>query len=249
MQISGRVAVITGAGSGIGRAMSIALAKRGASIICADVDSAGAAGTVQLAEAEGARAIAHACDVTIPAQVADALTTAQATFGRLDIVCNNAGISTRTPFLEDEAGEWVRMVDINLTAVIEGTRQAVLAMRDSGGVVVNTASMGGLLPMPGAPVYAATKAGVINFTRSLAYLAEECGVRVNAICPTYTDTPLVHGDTPEHVEEMKQLVGGILQPEDVAEGLVEIVEDDSRAGAIMRVTVRGGRDYARDVRP
>jgi NAD(P)-dependent dehydrogenase (short-subunit alcohol dehydrogenase family) len=118
-----------------------------------------------------------------------------------------------------------------------------------GGVVVNTASMGGLLPMPGSPVYAATKAGVINFSRSLAYLAMESRIRVNAICPSFTDTPLVRRAGNERVEEMSKQVGGILQPEDIAAGVVELIEDDSRAGAIMRVTVRGGRDYAREIRP
>ena len=98
--------------------------------------------------------------------------------------------------------------------------------------------------------YAATKAGVINFTRSLAYLAEQSHIRVNAICPTFTDTPLVRRDNnDERIEALKLQVGGILMPEDIAAGVIELIEDDSRAGAIMRVTVRGGRDYARDVRP
>jgi len=118
-----------------------------------------------------------------------------------------------------------------------------------GGVIINTASMGGLLPMPTSPVYAATKAGVVNFTRSLAYLASERRIRVNAICPTFTDTPLVRRAGDERVEALKLQVGGILQPEDIAAGVIELIEDDSRAGAIMRVTVRGGRDYARDIRP
>ena len=110
-------------------------------------------------------------------------------------------------------------------------------------MIVNTASMGGIEPMPTSPVYAATKAGVIQFSRSLAYLAAE-GVRVNAICPTFTDTPMVRSQGDAAVELAKQHVGGILQPEQVAEGVLELVRDDSRAGAVMRVTVRKGIDYA-----
>src|SRR5690606_256050 len=136
------------------------------------------------------------------------------------------------------------------TGVIDGTRLAVNALKAGrGGVIINTASMGGLLPMPTAPVYAASKAGVVNFTRSLAYLAEEANIRVNAVCPTFTDTPLVWRSGEERVKEAMEQVGGILQPQDVAAGVIELIEDDSRAGAIMRVTVRGGRDYAREIRP
>jgi NAD(P)-dependent dehydrogenase (short-subunit alcohol dehydrogenase family) len=109
-------------------------------------------------------------------------------------------------------------------------------------VIINTASMGGLIPMPMGPVYAATKAGVIHLSRSMAHLAAE-GIRVNAICPTYTDTPLVRAGGDAVVEMMKQEVGGILGPEQVAEGVLELIRDDSRAGAVMRVTVRRGIDY------
>lgn len=250
MQIHGSAAVVTGAGSGIGRAMAVALADRGASVVVADLDAAGGAQTVEQITAKGGKAVFRQCDVTRTEDLAAAIAAAVEHFGRLDIVCNNAGIGGEDLFA-DEPGNWQRMIDINLTAVIDGTRIAVreLRKRGTGGVIVNTASMGGLLPMPGSPVYAATKAGVINFTRSLAYLGQESGIRVNAICPTFTDTPLVRRSGEERIEEMKQQVGGILQPEDVAEGLIELVEDDSRTGAIMRVTVRGGRDYAKEIRP
>jgi NAD(P)-dependent dehydrogenase (short-subunit alcohol dehydrogenase family) len=103
--------------------------------------------------------------------------------------------------------------------------------------------------MPHGPVYAAAKAGVVNFTRSLAYLAAECNVRVNAVCPSYADTPLIYRDgNEEMVAVMKERLGGLVQPADVAQGVLELVEDDSRAGAIMRVTVRNGRDFAREIR-
>ncbi len=249
MEIAGTAAVVTGGASGIGRAMAVALATRGGQVIVADLDAAGGAETVRLVESAGGKAAWQRCDVTDPADLARAIAAAKERFGRVVIVCNNAGVGGESLF-EDEPGAWRRMIDINLAAVIEGTRLAVREMMGGrGGVVVNTASMGGLLPMPGSPVYAATKAGVINFTRSLAYLALEHRIRVNAICPTFTDTPLVRQSGEARMEEMKQLVGGILQPEDIAAGLVELVEDDSRAGAIMRVTVRGGRDYAREIRP
>ena len=250
MEISGKSAVISGAASGIGRATAVALARAGARVIVADVDDRGGAETVDLVGRAGGIAVFRHCEVTRTEDLAGAFACALDHFGRFDIAFNNAGIGERQPLFEDESGEFQRVVEVDLIAVIDATRVAVREMRRTGGgVIINTASMGGLLPMPGSPVYAAAKAGVINFTRSLQYLALESNIRVNAICPSFTDTPLVRQAGEERLEEMKQMVGGILQPEDIAAGVVELVEDDSRAGAIMRVTVRGGRDYAREIRP
>jgi NAD(P)-dependent dehydrogenase (short-subunit alcohol dehydrogenase family) len=249
MEIQGKAAVVSGAASGIGRAAAKALAAAGASVIVADMDEVGGAKTVDMIGSEGGIAVFKRCDVTKTEDLAAAFAAAVQHFGALDIAYNNAGIGGEDLFA-DEVGAWQRMIDINLTAVIDATRIAVREMqRGHGGVIINTASMGGLLPMPGSPVYAATKAGVINFTRSLAYLAPQDRIRVNAICPSFTDTPLVRRSGDERVEEMKQMVCGILQPEDIAAGVIELIEDDSRAGSIMRVTVRGGRDYAREIRP
>ncbi|MGI8926520.1 MAG: SDR family NAD(P)-dependent oxidoreductase [Tepidiformaceae bacterium] len=248
MEIEGTAAVVSGAGSGIGRAMAVALGACGARVICADINSGAADETAAMIDAQGGIALGRHCNVTRTEHLAAAFASAAEHFGRLDIVCNNAGIGGEALF-DDAPGDWQQLVEINLTAVIDATRIAVREMRRGrGGVIINTASMGGLLPMPDSPVYAATKAGVINFTRSLAYLAPQDRIRVNAICPSFTDTPLVRRSGDERVEAMKLQVGGILQPEDIAAGVIEIVEDDSRAGAIMRVTVRGGRDYARDIR-
>ena len=248
MEIEGKSAVVSGGGSGIGRATCVALAKAGARVIVADLNDEGGKQTVDLVGQAGGIAIFRHCDVTQSEDLAGAMASAVEHFGSLDIVFNNAGIGGEDLF-SDEMQTWPKMVDINLTAVIDATRIAVREMkRGRGGVIINTASMGGLLPMPGSPVYAATKAGVINFSRSLAYLAMESNIRVNAICPTFTDTPLVRRSGDERVEEMKRQIGGILQPEDIAAGVIELVEDDSRAGAVMRCTIRG-RDYAREIRP
>lgn len=248
MEIQGKSAVVSGGGSGIGRATCVALARAGARVIVADLNDEGGRQTVDSIGAAGGIAVFRHCDVTQTQDLAGAMASAVEHFGSLDVVFNNAGIGGEDLFA-DEMQAWARVVDINLTAVIDATRIAVREMkRARGGVIINTASMGGLLPMPGSPVYAATKAGVINFSRSLAYLAMESNIRVNAICPTFTDTPLVRRSGDERVEEMKRQIGGILQPEDIAAGVLELVEDDSRAGAVMRCTIRG-RDYAREIRP
>jgi NAD(P)-dependent dehydrogenase (short-subunit alcohol dehydrogenase family) len=250
MELAGKSAVVTGGASGIGRAICLALAQRGVRIIVADIDDAAARETVDLVGAAGGLALARHCDVTQTEDLAGAFASCLEHFESFDIACNNAGVSAGVPLFEDDERAWERVVDINLTGVIDATRIAVREMkRRGGGVVVNTASMGGFLPMPGAPVYAATKAAVVNFTRSLAYLAAEANVRVNAIAPSYVDTPLVRQAGDERVRELTELMGGILKPEDVAEGVVELCEDDSRAGAIMRVTLARGRDYAPEVQP
>lgn len=250
MEIRDTAAVVSGAASGIGRASAIMLARAGASVVVADLNEAGGRETVATIEQAGGKAIFQRCDTTRTADLEALLAAATAAYGRLDIVFNNAGVGGEDLFADDP-GDWARVVAINLTAVIDATRLAVRAMKATGrgGVIINTASMGGLLPMPGSPVYAATKAGVVNFSRSLGYLAAESRIRVNAICPSYVDTPLVRRGGDERVAEMTAQMGGILLPDDIAAGVIELVEDDSRAGSVMRVTVRGGRDYAREVRP
>ena len=250
MELTGKVAVVSGGGSGIGRATVLALIERGASVVVADIDIAGAEETVRMAASRGGEAAARRCDVTRSEDLAAAFTAATAEFGRFDIAFNNAGIGGEDLF-SDVAGDWQRIVNIDLTAVIDATRIAVREMRRGGkpGVIINTASMGGLLPMPDSPVYAAAKAGVVNFSRSLGYLAADSNIRVNAICPSFVDTPLVRRSGEERMQEVGRLVGGILEPEDIAAGVIELIEDDSRFGSVMRVTIRGGRDFVREVRP
>src|SRR3990170_2302736 len=179
MDPKGKVAFVTGGGSGIGFATASLLAANGARVVLADID-------------------------------ARALEFAAAEFGRIDIVHNNAGITERGEDLfAPDAERWESVLDIDLRAVILGTQLAVQQLRrqGGGGVIVNTASMAGLDPIGAAPVYSAAKAGVVQFTRTLTHLASE-GIRVNAICPSFTDTPMVRAGGPQAIEAVKQLVGG-----------------------------------------
>jgi 15-hydroxyprostaglandin dehydrogenase (NAD) len=244
MEIEGKVAVVSGGASGIGRAAVLALAERGAKVVVADVDEDSGRQTVEMAGTKGGSAAFRRCDVTKTEDLGSAFDSAVEYFGRFDIAFNNAGISGEDLFA-DEPGHWARIIDIDLTAVIDATRLAVRKMRLGGnaGVIINTASLIGLWPMASAPVYAAAKAGVVNFSRSLAYLAEESNIRVNAICPEIVDTPMALGLGEESLEELRT-AGGILRPEDIAAGVVELIEDDSRFGAVMQVTILGGREYA-----
>ena len=244
MEIEGKVALVSGGASGIGRAAVLALAERGSKVVVADVDEDGGRRTVEMAGAKAGSAAFRRCDVTKSEDLGSALDWTVEHFGQFDIAFNNAGISGEDLFA-DESGYWRRIIDIDLTAVIDATRLAVRKMRLTGnaGVIINTASLIGLWPMASAPVYAAAKAGVVNFSRSLAYLAEESNIRVNAICPEIVDTPMALGLGDESLEELRT-AGGILRPEDIAAGVVELIEDDSRFGAVMKVTILGGREYA-----
>ena len=244
MEIEGKVAVVSGGASGIGRAAVLALAERAAKVVVADVEEDGGRQTVEMVGAKGGSAAFRRCDVTKTEDLGSSFDSAVEQFGQFDIAFNNAGISGEDLFAE-EPGQWERIIDIDLTAVIDATRLAVRKMRLTGnaGVIINTASLIGLWPMASAPVYAAAKAGVVNFSRSLAYLAEESNIRVNVICPEIVDTPMALGLGEESLEELRT-AGGILKPEDIATGVVELIEDDSRFGAVMTVTIRGGREYA-----
>ena len=243
----GSVAIVTGGGSGIGLATAKLLASKGVRIVIADIDPGAGQAAVSEIEKQGGEGRFVRTDVTEREDLQAMIDFAVDQFGSVDIFHNNAGVSEGgQSFYEPSSDAWELTVEINLTAVIAGTQLQVYHLRQQGGggVIINTASMAALVPVPTTPVYAATKAGVVHLCRSLAFLANE-GIRVNAVCPTFTDTPLLHRGGEQAVEYAKQQVGGLLKPEQVAEGVLELIRDDSRAGAVMRVTVARGIDYTR----
>jgi NAD(P)-dependent dehydrogenase (short-subunit alcohol dehydrogenase family) len=189
--LAGKVAVITGAGSGIGRASALLFARHGASVIAADVDEAGAQESARMACKEGGRAQAIACDVTDAAAVDAAVACAVGAFGKLDIMFNNAGIAAKVPpgkvrpTIEETPYEEIRRVSaVNIDGVIFGCQAAVrqFVAQGAGGVIVNTSSIGGLMGAT-ATLYSATKGAVVALTRTLAMEVAKHGIRVNAICP------------------------------------------------------------------
>ena len=234
MQIEGKVAVVTGAGSGIGRATARALARAGAVVVVADVDEAGGSETVGLVHDAGGHAGFRRTDVTEPRSLEATFAAVEADHGGLDIVHNNAGLVCGEPLWPDITPETLlRVMAVNLGGVVVGTRLAIPALRRrGGGAIVNTASMAALYPLTPDPIYSATKAGVAMFTRACAPLAEE-GIRVNAVLPGLVDTPLLpkSGDGERWADwaQLAERVMGLLSPDDVAAAVLDLVRDDAVA--------------------
>jgi NAD(P)-dependent dehydrogenase (short-subunit alcohol dehydrogenase family) len=241
VNIEGKVAVVTGAGSGIGRATAVALGAAGASVLVADIDEAGGEETVGLVHDAGSKSEFIRTDVTEPRSIEAMLDAATAQFGGVDIVHNNAGLVSGQPEWPDTTPETLlRVMNVNLGGVVVGTRLAIPHLRKrGGGAIVNTASLASLFPMTVDPIYSATKAGVTMFTRACAPLAEE-GIRVNAVLPSLIDTPLLpkSGDGDRWADwaySAKEALG-ILQPETVADAVLELIRDDD---AVAREVVVG----------
>jgi NAD(P)-dependent dehydrogenase (short-subunit alcohol dehydrogenase family) len=187
LKLAGKIAVITGAGSGVGRASALRFANEGASVVCADLREDWAEATVAMVTDAGGTAVAQACDVAMEADVEAAIEQAVTEFGRLDIVFNNAGVTGSTPgmrFEDHTEADFERLTGINLRGVFFGCKHAVLRFKEQGdgGVIVNTGSVAGMVGF-GSVVYGATKGAVNQMTRGVAIECARFGIRVNAICP------------------------------------------------------------------
>ncbi|MFM8481618.1 MAG: SDR family oxidoreductase [Gammaproteobacteria bacterium] len=225
----GKVALVTGAASGIGRATAVAFAASGAAVVVADLDAIRGEETVALAKAAGGRAVFQRCDVSAAADVEALIARAVNEFGRLDFAHNNAGINSLAAD-EWETKHWDRSVGVNLTGVMLCMRAEAAVMLSQGkGAIVNTASINGLVGNASQPAYTATKHAVVGLTRHGALKWARKGIRVNCVCPGVIDTPMVEGVAarPEIRKIMENMtpLGRFGQPEEVAAGVLWLCSD------------------------
>ncbi|KAF9389622.1 hypothetical protein CPB97_011032 [Podila verticillata] len=237
MLVQNKVAIITGASSGFGKALAIRLVGKGAKVILADIDIKDGEQLANELNYDKMEMVAHfvQCDVTNHDQQAAMYTAAEVHFGGVDIIVNNAGIMERTPLWEDNTGIWKKIVNIDLLAVIEGVRIGVqyLQKQGRGGVIINTASLAGLYPHHITPAYTAAKFGVVGLTRS--FQGFPGNIRVNAVAPSFADTRLIDG-----IRDKVKSMGIMVTIDQVVDAFMLLIEDDSYNGDIARVTLQYG---------
>jgi NAD(P)-dependent dehydrogenase (short-subunit alcohol dehydrogenase family) len=242
-RIEGKVAIVTGGGSGIGRATALLFAREGAAVVVADWQEEGGTAVVSEIVGGGGKASFVRTDVSREADVRAMVDAAVSAYGRLDVLFNNAGIEgTMVPTVETSLDEWQRVLSINLTGVFLGTRYAVPAMlKGGGGAIVNNASVAGLVGFPGLPAYCAAKGGVVQLTKVVALECATQNIRVNCLCPGVIETPMVERVLAD--EAMRALiaqqepVGRFGRPEEVAALALFLASDEASfiTGAVIPV--------------
>jgi NAD(P)-dependent dehydrogenase (short-subunit alcohol dehydrogenase family) len=253
--LEGKSVVITGSGSGVGRASARLFAREGAKVVCADVQTEWIKETVGLIESDGGTAIAQACDVTKEADVVGAIEAAAQAFGRLDVMFNNVGISTPRPGLrfEDHTNEeWENLMNVNFRSVFWGCKHAILRFKEQGdgGVIVNTGSVAGMVGW-GGTVYGSSKGGVNQLSRAIAIELAPLDIRVNCICPagmpgTNFSVPAAtrgsQGIDDQHASQVGAMhpLGRAITAEDCAAAALYLASDQSRNVTGILLPVDGG---------
>src|SRR3989449_2168859 len=230
--LAGKVALVTGAGSGIGRASALTFAREGAKVVVADVVVEGGEETVGMVKTAGGEALFVKADVSQAAEVEALINKTLATYGRLDCAHNNAGIEGAVATTAECTEEnWDRIITINLKGVWLCMKYEIPQMlKQGGGAIVNTASGAGLVGIPRAGAYVASKHGVVGLTKTAALEYAKAGIRVNAICPGSTRTPMLEGFMAgdPRVEAMMvagEPIGRLGRPEEIAEAVVWLCSD------------------------
>ena len=245
---AGKVAFVTGAGGGIGRATALAFAREGASVVVSDISEQSVRDTARRIDELGGGALAVACDVTRSEDVKAALDETIGTFGRLDVAFNNAGVENEVkPMADVTEEEWDRIVAINLRGVFLCMKYEIpLMLGQGGGAIVNTSSGAGVKGFPGGAAYVAAKHGVVGLSKSAALDYAASNIRINAICPGIIDTRMmdrVTGDTPEGRAAVisQEPIVRMGTPEEIAAAVVWLCSEAASFATGHAMVVDGGQ--------
>src|SRR3954466_5955693 len=245
---AGKVAFVTGAASGIGRAAALAFAREGASVVAADVSERGNQETARLIEEQGGKALAVRCDVTRAEDVKAALDRTIEAFGRLDFAFNNAGVEQPVTAAADlTEAEWDRIASVNVRGVFLCMKyQIPLMLKQGGGAIVNTSSGAGVKGFAGQAAYCAAKHGVVGLTKAAALDYAKANIRVNAVCPGIIETPMMDrfsGGTPEGRARViaQEPVGRMGRPEEIAAAVVWLCSDAAAFVVGHAMVIDGGQ--------
>jgi NAD(P)-dependent dehydrogenase (short-subunit alcohol dehydrogenase family) len=249
MKLSGKVAIITGAGSGIGQAAAILFAREGARVAVADISILEGQATVDQIRASGNSAIFVQVDVSQASQVLRMVETTIDAFGHLDILFNNAGTNLAAPITETREEDWDRVMAVNVKGVFLGCKYAIPAMiQHGGGVIINTSSAAGIVGLKGLAAYTASKGAVLQMTRNVALDYAKHNIRANALCPGVTASPMTLGVIQAHPDpvamrlhmERGRPLGRMAEPEEMAKAALFLASDDSSFMTGAPLIVDGG---------
>jgi 3-oxoacyl-[acyl-carrier protein] reductase len=241
MRLKDKVAIITGAASGIGQATAVKFAAEGAKVVVCDVNQSGIDAVVSALVASGAEAVGHVVDVTNKVQIAEMVAAVKAQFGRIDVLVNNAGIVQDAQLTKMTEEQFDRVIDVNLKGVYNCARAVVDTMVAQGsGVILNASSVVGVYGNFGQTNYAATKFGVIGFVKTWAKELGKKGIRANAVCPGFVATPILKAMPEKVIQAMEERVPmkRMAQPEEIANVYAFLASDEASYinGAAIEVT-------------
>lgn len=244
MKLVNKVAFVTGAGQGMGRAMVRRFAEEGAVVVAADINLDAARATIE--GLAGGSALALACNVADSASVAAAMAAVVERFGRLDVLVNNAGVGSVDAFLDTPDEHWQRVIGVNLTGTFLCSREAARLMHQSGqgGAIVNLSSTAAISG-EGPSHYCASKAGVMGLTRSMARELATSGIRVNTIVPGPTNTPMMAGIPDDWMQSMVKAIplGRMCEPAEIAAVAAFLASDDASFITGQNIAVNGGMAF------
>ncbi|MFC1901811.1 SDR family NAD(P)-dependent oxidoreductase [Chloroflexota bacterium] len=253
MRLAGKVAIVTGAASGIGRTAAIMFAKEGAKLVISDVNDTNGKETESIICSSGGEAVFVHTDVSLASEVNSMIRAGISRFGKIDILFNNAGIGQEAVLVEDiEESTWDSIIAVNVKGMFLASKCVVPEMKKAGGgVIINTASSYGFKPGPRSSVYSASKGSVIALTKALAIELAEYNIRVNCISPDATDTPMLGGPQAEKnfasrkelVEDVAKTIpmGRVITTEDIAYGLIYLASDEAAMLTGVNLNIDGGR--------